>query len=70
MSNSLNIELTRDQRDLLLRGLQHVRSSVLLEMRKPSPEVVADRGSQLDSIESLVSHLEDANPASATAHAS
>lgn len=70
MSDSVNVDLTPEQRELLLRGLQYIRSSVLLDMQKPSAAVATEREQQLDRIESLVSHLEDARPASAAAHAS
>jgi hypothetical protein len=57
MSETLTVGLTKPQRDLLLRGLRYIRSSVLLEPREPSDEVVADRRSQLDEISDLVSRL-------------
>ena len=69
MTDRLTVELTAEQRKLLLRGLQHMRSPVLLEMRMPSAEVTADREEQLEHIQSLVSRLEDSRPASAAAHA-
>ena len=57
MSESLNIGLTNDQRDLLLQGLRFVRSSVLLEIHDPTPEIVETREGQLHEIETLVEQL-------------
>ncbi|MCC7420514.1 MAG: hypothetical protein IT428_09545 [Planctomycetaceae bacterium] len=57
MSETLTIGLTKQQRDLLLRGLRYVRSSVLLEPRDPSEEVDSDRRNQLREIGEVVSAL-------------
>ncbi len=65
MSEALTVGLTKQQRDLILRGLRYVRSSVLLEPRDPSPEVDEDRRSQLSVISELVSHLASAEPVAA-----
>jgi len=65
MSETLTFGVTEDQRELLLRGLRYVRSAVALEIREPSPEVVADRSTQLKEIGRLVAQLEDARPAGA-----
>ena len=65
MSEALTVGLTRDQRDLLLRGLRYVRSSVALEMREPSAEVDADRKAKLQEIAVLAERLEGARPAGA-----
>lgn len=65
MSETLTVGLTKQQRDLLLRGLRYVRSSVLLEPRDPSDEVASDRHKQLHEIGEVVSALtrSDAKPA-------
>ena len=60
MNETLTIGLTKQQRDLLLRGLRYVRSSVLLEPRDPSPEVDTDRRSQITEIADLVRTLSGA----------
>ncbi|HUG93230.1 MAG TPA: hypothetical protein VML55_20480 [Planctomycetaceae bacterium] len=65
MNNTLTVELTGEQRDLLLRGLSFLRSDVLLEMRDPAPDVDADRETRLDEIESLVARLRGPKPAHA-----
>ena len=67
MSEIQTIELTKAQRDLLLRGLRFVRSSALLEMRVPSPEVDADRSDQLQKIGALADQLNGSRSAKATA---
>jgi hypothetical protein len=66
MSEALTVGLTSDQRDLLLRGLRYVRSSVALEMREPTPEVDADRKARMQEIAQLAERLEGARPAGAT----
>ena len=38
MSETLNVGLTKPQRELLLRGLRFVRSAVMLEVREPSTD--------------------------------
>ncbi len=66
MSKTLNVGLTKRQRDLLLRGLRFVRSSVLLEMREPDSDVEEDRGTELRDIASLVDQLNGAETANPT----
>ena len=70
MSETLTVGLTNQQRDLLLRGLRFVRSAVALEIREPSPEVDADRATQMREIGRLVEQLEDSRPAGAAARVS
>ena len=56
MNEMTQVELTTAQRDLLLRGLQFVRSSVKLslgESRLPDEQ----RTEQLEAIEALEEHL-------------
>jgi hypothetical protein len=65
MSEAMTVGLTSDQRELLLRGLRYIRSSVALEMLEPSPEVDANRKAKLHEIAILAKHLEGARPASA-----
>jgi len=70
MSETLTVGLTNQQRDLLLRGLRFVRSAVALEIREPSPEVDADRVTQMREIGRLVEQLEDTRSAGAAARVS
>lgn len=57
MNASIQIELTAEQRALLLDGLSYLRSSALLEARFPSEEVTLDRNRQVHEIETLAEHL-------------
>ncbi|HEX4072080.1 MAG TPA: hypothetical protein VHX68_12940 [Planctomycetaceae bacterium] len=70
MSETLTVGLTKQQRELLLRGLRFVRSSVVLEVREPSPEVDVDRATQVREINHLVEQLEGSRPAGAAARVS
>jgi hypothetical protein len=70
MSETLTVGLTKQQRDLLLRGLRFVRSAVMLEVREPSPEVDADRATQVREITRLAEQLDDPRPAGAAARVS
>ena len=67
MSETLNVELTEQQQELILKGLRYIRRSVLLDIREPSPEVEEDRRIQLQEITSLVDQLNGSHPANATA---
>ncbi len=69
MSETLTVGLTTKQREILLRGLRFVHSAVALEIREPSPEVDADRATQLQEIGQLVRELEGSRPAQAPARA-
>lgn len=67
MNNTLPVELTKDERALLLRGLRFVRSSVMLDIHDPDPNESADRDGQLKAITALVEQLNGSRPAGATA---
>lgn len=58
----LQVELTSEERDLLVRGLRYVRSAIMLEMRDPSREDECRRASQLDEIQNLSQRLESTDP--------
>ena len=49
----MTIELTPEQRELLLTGLRFVRSSIALEVKDWSEEVEADRDRKYEELESL-----------------
>jgi hypothetical protein len=51
------IELTRDQQELLLQGLRYVRSSVALDMAEYTPEVDAERRRRYARISELETML-------------
>ncbi len=57
MSETLKVGLSASQRDLLLRGLRYVRSSVLLDTREPKVDPETDRAEELESINALVDQL-------------
>lgn len=67
MSETLHVGLSESQRELLLRGLRYVRSSVMLEVADPTPEFEAERTDQLLQISNLVSRLNSASPPRETA---
>lgn len=64
MSDSHVVELSDEQRDLLLRSLKYVRSSVLLRTERPTEEVVQKRAQNLQDVEALISHLNDSSKTS------
>jgi hypothetical protein len=62
MASLLQVELTSDERDVLLRGLRYVRSAIMLETREPSVEDTRRRCSLLDEIQNLSQRLENSDP--------
>ena len=58
MSEKMTIELSESQRQILLRGLRYVRNAVMLEIREPTPDNVADRRDQLEEASALLDRLE------------
>jgi hypothetical protein len=65
MSETLTIELTPKQRELLLRGLRFVRSSHMLEVGDPNADFVEQRRSSLQEVASLAERLEKAHSSQA-----
>jgi hypothetical protein len=57
MSESLHLELTDRQRELLLRGLRFVRSSRMLEIRETPDDEAEQRKTELSEIRDLVEML-------------
>lgn len=62
MDGMLQIDLTPQERDILLRGLRYVRSSVMLEVRNPTRDDEYRRSAMLDEIQNLSQRLESADP--------
>ena len=62
MASLLQVELTSDERDVLLRGLRYVRSAIMLETREPSVEDSHRRSNLLDEIQNLSQRLENSDP--------
>lgn len=60
MEGLVQIELTLEERDMLIRGLRYVRSSVMLEMRDPTAEDTYRRSHLLDQLQNLSQRLENA----------
>lgn len=60
MNDNLTADLTKEERDILLRGLRYVRSSVMLEMSDPEVDAETDRASRLESISTLADRLSNA----------
>ena len=58
---NFQVDITGEQRKMLLRGLRYVRSSVKLDMRLPSEDTAAQRQAELDTIERLMARLDSAN---------
>jgi hypothetical protein len=62
MSEAVSVGLTDQQREILLRGLRFVRSSVALDVHDPTPELDAERATKLREIKQLADYLEGARP--------
>ncbi len=58
MSDYVNLELTKEQRDLLLDGLKFVRSARALDVRDPLPNEDVTRKAELSEVDELVGLLE------------
>lgn len=58
MSDNLQIAISPEQRELLLRGLRFVRSSVLLRPSEPTEEDRQQRETELQAIEALARQLD------------
>ena len=66
MNEMISLELTKEQRDVLLRGLRYVRSSIMLDINDlPTPESQDERQTDLRQVTELAEHL---NRASVFAH--
>ncbi|QDU78581.1 hypothetical protein Pla110_02850 [Polystyrenella longa] len=62
MSESLSIDLTKPQLDVLMRGLRYVRSSYMMEPAEPTEIVVNERTAKLAELTRLKDQLEKAIP--------
>lgn len=62
MDGMLQIELTGQERDMLLRGLRYVRSAIMLEQRDPTPDDDCRRSLKLDEVQNLSQRLESTDP--------
>jgi len=57
MSELLPLELNQQQRDVLIRGLRYVRSSVMLTTQDLTPELEQARSEELRQLADLTSIL-------------
>ena len=57
MSELLPLELNQQQRDVLIRGLRYVRSSVMLTTQDLTPELEQARAEELRQLAELTSIL-------------
>ncbi len=64
MSEELTIEVSKQQREVLLRGLRFVRSSLMLTPQEPTADSVAERESELQGVRQLVEQLSGSPAAS------
>ena len=66
MNETITLELTKDQKDILLRGLRFVRSSIMLDINDlPTNESEDERRSNLRQVTELAEHV---NRAAVMAH--
>ena len=57
MTDTQNVGLTKDQIDLVLRGLRFVRSAISMELVEYTEEGSTKRSRQLREVDSLVRQL-------------
>ena len=62
MDGMLQVELTTQERDILVRGLRYVRSAILLDLRHPTRDDEFRRSLMLDEIQNLSQRLESTDP--------
>lgn len=58
MNQSVTLDLDHQERDILLRGLRFVRSSIRLHVEDPTAETVEQRRGAIAEIEELIARLE------------
>lgn len=69
MSEQLMLELTKEQREMLLDGLQFVRSARALDMRSPQPGDDPQRKEELAEVDQLLQILQQVPPSTVDAGA-
>lgn len=57
MTDSQNLGLTNEQREIILRGLRFVRSAISMELLDPSEKTDSRRSEQLREVDGLVRQL-------------
>ena len=58
----MQIEVSTHERDVLVRGLRYVRSSIMLQLREPEKDDTYHRSMDLDEIQMLCQRLESTDP--------
>ncbi len=62
VNGMMQIEVSTHERDVLLRGLRYVRSSIMLQLREPEKDDTYHRSMDLDEIQMLCQRLESTDP--------
>lgn len=58
MSETITLELTKDQKEILLRGLRFVRSATMLDINdNPTNESEEERRAELRRVTELTDHV-------------
>jgi hypothetical protein len=57
MNDAMSVDLDHQERDILLRALRRVRSSVALAVCDPTPDSLEQKDQDLRDIESLMARL-------------
>ena len=58
MNETITLELTKDQKDILLKGLRFVRSSIMLDINDlPTNESEDERRANLRQVTALAEHV-------------
>ena len=58
MNESITLELTKDQKEILLKGLRFVRSSIMLDINDlPTSESEEERRANLRQVTELTEHV-------------
>ncbi len=60
MNQSVTLDLDSHEREILLKGLRFVRSSIRLAVEDPTPESVDRRVNAINEVEELMARLEGA----------
>lgn len=59
MTENLSLDLTDDEREVLLRGLRFVSSSISMYPCDPTPEVRSQRQKELQNVAALATRLSE-----------
>lgn len=65
MNQAVNLDLDVHEREILLRGLKFVRSSIQLAMEDPTEDTERRRAEQIQEVNELIARLEGSPHATA-----